>query len=410
MNLADRFTDLETPLETPAFVYDTATVKRLLRYAQGLRAGAACRVLFSLKPLSCPELLAIMAPYLDGFAVSSLFEARLARSVPGGPGSVHLTTPGIRPGDVAGLGEVCDYISFNSLSQWQRHREALAPKVSCGLRVNPELSFLKDARYDPCRPYSKLGAPLTEVAALAAQDPARLDGLDGLLVHTNCDSTDFRELEATVNRLHAELGDRLGRFRWINLGGGYLFDDGYDGVSGVNGVNPVDLAPLYRAVEFLHSIYGLEVMLEPGAAFVRSAGYIVSSVLDIFSNGGKEIAVLDTTVNHLPEVFEYDFEPDVAGHDDRAEWEYLLAGCTCLAGDLFGEYRFHQPLKVGDRVVFPNAGAYTMTKAHTFNGVNLPSIYALTEEGNLELKKRFTYADYAARWGVPGGAYAGRIV
>jgi carboxynorspermidine decarboxylase len=169
---------------------------------------------------------------------------------------------------------------------------------------------------------------------------------------------------------------------------------------------PADLSPLYRAVEFLQCNYGLEVIIEPGAAFVRSAGYIVATVLDIFANGAKKIAVLDTTVNHMPEVFEYDFEPDVVGHDDGAEWEYILAGCTCLAGDLFGEYRFPQPLAVGDKVVFYNAGAYTMTKAHTFNGINLPAIYALTDAGALELKKRFTYADYAARW----GAYAGSPV
>ena len=389
-----QITDLLTSLETPAFVYDEAAVRRLLRYAQLIRSRAGSRVLYSLKPLSFPDLLELMAPYLDGFAVSSLFEAKLARSVLGGGGSIHLTTPGIRPADVTEMGDVCNYISFNSLGQWNQHRKALEGKASCGLRVNPSLSFLDDERYDPCRPDSKLGAPLEDAAALAARDPARLDGLEGILVHTNCDSTDFSELEKTVNRLHAEVGDLLRRVKWINLGGGYLFDD------------PADLAPLYRAVEFLQSTYGLEVIIEPGAAFVRSAGYIVATVLDIFANRGKQIAILDTTINHMPEVFEYDFEPDVVGHDDGAEWEYILAGCTCLAGDLFGEYRFHQPLTVGDKVVFYNAGAYTMTKAHTFNGINLPTIYAMTEGGSLELKKRFTYADYAARW----GAYAGSPV
>ena len=109
--------------------------------------------------------------------------------------------------------------------------------------------------------------------------------------------------------------------------------------------------------------------------------------------------MLDTTVNHMPEVFEYDFEPDVLGHDKDARHEYLLAGCTCLAGDLFGVYRFDEPLEAGSKVVFYNAGAYTLPKAHTFNGVNLPTIYAVSESGNLVMKKRFTYAEYAGRWG-----------
>ncbi len=385
-----QLTNLFANLETPAFVYDEAAVRQLLRYGELLRSRVACRVLYSLKPLGFPDLLGFMAPYLDGFAVSSLFEAKLARSVLGDRGAVHLTTPGLRPNDLAELGDVCNYISFNSLSQWNQHRYALGQKVSCGLRVNPRLSFLDDERYDPCRPDSKLGAPLEEVAALA-DGSACFDELEGLLVHTNCDSTDFVELERTVNRLDSKIGGLLRQVKWINLGGGYLFD------------NAGDLAPLYRTVQFLNSTYDLEVIIEPGAAFVRSAGYIVSSVLDIFANGSKKIAILDTTVNHIPEVFEYDFEPDVVGHDEQAEWEYTLAGCTCLAGDLFGEYRFHHPLKVGSRVIFPNAGAYTLTKAHTFNGVNLPTIYARTGPNRLELKKRFTYADFTARW----GAYAG---
>jgi len=110
--------------------------------------------------------------------------------------------------------------------------------------------------------------------------------------------------------------------------------------------------------------------------------------------------VLDTTVNHMPEVFEYGFQPDVVGHDDDAPQEYLLAGCTCLAGDLFGAYRFPEPLTVGDKVVFSNAGSYTLVKAHTFNGVALPSVYALTTGGELVLKSSPSYGEYATRWGL----------
>ena len=135
----------------------------------------------------------------------------------------------------------------------------------------------------------------------------------------------------------------------------------------------------------------------------RTAGYIISSVLDVFTSEGKRIAVLDTSVNHMPEVFEYGYEPDVVGHDDDAPYEYLLAGCTCLAGDIFGEYRFAEPLEVGEKVVFYNCGAYTLTKAHMFNGVNLPTIYAINEVGDLVFKKGFTYADFAGKWGADAG-------
>jgi len=372
-------------IATPAFVYDEAAIDRLLDHTDRLRAACSCRVLYSLKPFSFVDVLARMAKRLDGFAVSSPFEARLARQITGDRESIHMTTPGMRREEVREIGTLCDYVSFNSLHQWDMYHEELGRQVSCGLRVNPQLSFVDDDRYNPCRPHSKLGVPLEELVVLG---PGRLAGLEGLLLHSNCESTRFSEIHATVMRLHAQLGELLQNVKWINLGGGYLFD------------GSEDVPVLYESVEFLRSNYGLEVFLEPGAALIQSAGYIVSSVLDVFSSEGKRIAVLDTSVNHMPEVFEYGYEPDIVGHDDDAPYEYLLAGCTCLAGDLFGEYRFAEPLEVGKRVVFSNAGAYTLSKAHMFNGVNLPTIYAITEGGDLVLKKGFSYADFAGKWGA----------
>ena len=122
----------------------------------------------------------------------------------------------------------------------------------------------------------------------------------------------------TRNHIHIKL-------QWINLGGGYVWDE------------TTDFGPLQEAVDLLTTKYGLQVFLEPGAGIVNSAGYLVASVIDLFKCDGKMIAVLDTTVNHLPEVFEYQYEPDVIEHVDDAPHEYILAGCSCMSGDLFGE-------------------------------------------------------------------------
>ena len=375
------------PIETPAFIYDEVAIERLLDLGDQVRAQSSCKVLYSLKPFSFYDALEMMAPRLDGFAVSSLFEARLARQTVGG-GSVHITTPGIRSDEIADIGTLCGFISFNSLPQWDRYHKELKSHLSCGLRVNPQLSFVGDQRYDPCRPHSKLGVPLADLVTVATHYPERLSGIEGLHVHSNCESTDLADLHATVMHLHDQLGNLLQRVKWINLGGGYLLGDSQN------------FTAFYEAVEFLRTSYGLQVFIEPGAAFIQSAGYIVSTVLDVFQSEGADVAVLDTTVNHMPEVFEYGYEPDVIGHDNDAAFEYILAGCTCLAGDIFGEYRFDRPLSVGDKMIFYNVGAYTLSKAHMFNGINLPAIYALTKAGDLALKQRFTYDDFAAKWGA----------
>ena len=143
----------------------------------------------------------------------------------------------------------------------------------------------------------------------------------------------------------------------------------------------------------------MKLSLNPGTFLVRDSGYLVSSVIDLFQRDGKNIAVLDTTVNHLPEVFEYQCEPDVLGDDLSNKNEYILAGGSCLAGDVFGVYRFENELELGSKVIFEKVGSYSLVKAHTFNGINLPDVYCLEDGTGLEKVKSFTLEQYVHYYG-----------
>ena len=372
---------------TPAFIYDEAAIASKCIGMRALSLGVKFSQLF---PLKCHNLfgsLKIIAKHVDGFAASSLFEAQLAREILGDGKKIHFTSPGLRDDELEALLSLCDGISFNSLSQWTRFKDKLSGRVTSGLRINPQLSFVKDARYNPCRPHSRLGVPLEQIKQALASQPELLQGFEGIHFHTNCDATDWSPLLNTVQHLHSHIPRLLRQCRWVNLGGGYLLDDN------------TDLSPFREAVQLLQNKYELEVIIEPGAGIVRDTCFLVAQVVDLFESDGKQVAVLDTTVSHMPEVFEYQFSPDVVGDSDEGRYSYILAGATCLAGDVFGEYTFDAPLAVGSRVTFTGVGAYTLVKSHMFNGVNLPTIYALTPAGELTLQKQFKYEDFIRRWG-----------
>jgi carboxynorspermidine decarboxylase len=378
----------DADLQTPAFVYDEAG---LLANIQSVRAAiqdSRVELLFALKAFTVEGGLRRISPYLDGFHVSSLFEARLAREILADSGIVHFTAPSIRSDEAEAIVRCSDMISFNSFSQWQSCRHLQNGWVRVGLRVNPQLSFLDDERYDPCRRHSKLGEPISRLAKRVREDPASLDGISGILVHNNCESRDFAELRQTIERIETELAPLLERIDWINLGGGYLFQEG------------ADPGPLKEIIPRLQSEYGLGVLMEPGAAIAQGAGYLVTTVVDLFESEGREVAVLDTSVNHVPEVFEYQTRLDVAGAGEGRAHPYILAGATCLAGDVFGVYAFDERLTVGARLIVANRGAYSLVKANMFNGVNLPAIYGLATDGQLTLKRRFSYEDFLGRCGV----------
>jgi carboxynorspermidine decarboxylase len=370
-------------LATPTFVL---LEDRLLDNCRSIRRIAdalQARALYSLKALCLPAVVPSMARLLHGFSVSSLFEARLARDFGGQNVTVHLTTPALRPQEATSLSELCDLVSLNSLSQLERYGEALSRCVELGLRVNPGLSFVGDPRYDPCAPESRLGVALDRIQALIEKDRDALSGIRGLHLHTNCESENFSQLRDTVLLIVPVLR-RLGSgITWINLGGGYYFPE-----SGV----PEDLS---AAIELLRAVNpDLDVYLEPGTAVTQDAGALVTTVLDIIEQSPVPIAILDTTINHLPEVFEYQYVPDVHGASSGGRYAYKLTGCSCLSGDVFGDCRFDHPLKVGSRLCFLDVGSYSYAKANMFNGIPMPLACIARADGSCEIYRAPTYESW----------------
>lgn len=378
--------------QTPSYVFDESTLVQDANAARDALATCGAHLLFAMKSCACVPVLERLSDIVDGLHASSLFEAKLGRQVLGSKGVIHVTTPAIAAAEVDELCDTSDLISCNSLTQWDMLRNRAAGKASLGLRLNPDMSFIPDERYDPCRRHSKLGAPIDDVREVLEQDPKRFDGLEGLLIHTNSESQDFRELLATVERLDELLSPLLSQLKWIDLGGGYLYRDG------------TDYGPLNHAVSLLRSKYDLKVYMEPGTSIIQRAGTLVATVLDVFPSSGLDVAVLDASVNHLPESYELQFSPDARGDKELSGFRYILAGATCLAGDIFGDYEFVEPLLPGDRVVLEDVGAYSMVKAHMFNGVNMPSVYWKPTDGTSRLVKQFTFSHFLERCGVKDDA------
>lgn len=369
---------------SPALILDKNSVTRVLQKLTQLKRQCSCKVLYSVKALPFATVMDWVSTAVDGYSVSSLFEARWAAERialnPGIAHSVHLTTPGISPDQIVELSQHCSHISFNSYTQYQRYAETISSSVSVGLRINPKLSFLADDRFDPCRRWSKLGVSIDEFYELGALKP-----LQGLHIHNAFSALDFDPLIKTMDKLTDKLRLEWMNLKWLNLGGGYLFDQ------------IENFQPFIEMVTQLRDEFSVDVYIEPGKALVGHAGHLVATVIDTFISDNERIAVLDTSVNHNPEVFEYQRQPILHEHALNGEYRVMLVGCTCLAGDIFGWYQLDKPLVVGDRVTFKQVGAYSLIKANRFNGYNLPDIYTVDAD-RLTKVKQYQYMDYRNQW------------
>ncbi len=367
-------------VSTPAFILDQASMIQSFEQLAAFRNQSGCNILYSIKALPLSRVLEWAEPWVDGFSVSSLFEARLAADVaPKKP--LHLTTPGLRPDQFEEISRLCSHISFNSVSQQQRLIGIAGADLSLGVRINPKVSFIDDSRYDPCRKASKLGVAIDDIIAL--QD---LSGIQGLHFHTNFDSLSALPLLHTIDLLEERLGFCFEQLSWLNLGGGYLPESYFNNQN------------LIRRIKQLRSDWGIDVYIEPGKGVLANVGYLVATVIDLFESDDKQIALLDTSVNHLPEVFEYQLPPNLIEHDPLGQNKYQLTGSTCLAGDVFGDYLLSYSLQPGDRLIFADVGAYSLVKAHRFNGYNLPDLYCYNDKHKLTKLKEYSYQDYRQQW------------
>ncbi len=368
---------------SPSYVVDLGRLRHNLALLGRVQEESGATVLMALKAFAMWKTFPLIRETLSGVCASSPWEARLGREEFGK--EVHSFAAAFKEDDVRELLSLSDHMVFNSFEQlerfrplWQHHQ----PHVSVGLRINPQHSEGHTALYDPCAPCSRLGITLD------AFHGRSLEGVEGLHFHTLCEQM-LEPLERTVAAVEKQFGEYLHGMRWLNLGGGHhITREGYD------------IEGLIRLIKRLRTTYGVDVYLEPGEAVIIGTGVLVSEVLDIVHNA-MDIAILDVSATcHMPDVLEMPYRPEVTNGDFPGvhPHTYRLAGPSCLAGDVIGDWSFCQPLTVGQRLVFEDMSHYTMVKTTTFNGIQHPALCIYEpNDGTLEVVRHFGYSDFKAR-------------
>jgi carboxynorspermidine decarboxylase len=260
------------------------------------------------------------------------------------------------------------------------------PGLEVGIRVNPGYSnaTLGGALYDPCAPFSRFGTPAGQL------DDVPWDKIDIFHAHSLCESLHNGSV-GLIEHVARNFAPYLRRVKAVNFGGGHFINKpGYD------------LDPLIAAVKAFRAEFDIDVIFEPGAGLVVDAGYLVASVIAIHEND-KQIAILDASAScHMPDVLEVPYTPSVVGAAEAGvkPHSYILAGKTCMTGDIIGEYSFAAPLVAGDRIVLTDMMQYSFVKNTTFNGTPLPDLGILDEDGRYRVLRSFGYEDFRERLGA----------
>ncbi|MDR1718826.1 MAG: carboxynorspermidine decarboxylase [Dysgonamonadaceae bacterium] len=372
-------------IKTPCYVLEEAPLRRNLALIKAVKERAGVTIILAFKAFALWKAFPIIREYIPYATASSPFEARLAYEEMKHP--AHTYSPAYTDDGFSDIMKYSSHITFNSLSQFERFYPRIRQypkKISCGLRINPEYSNVKTAIYNPCTPGSRLGI---SASLLGDRLP---EGIEGLHFHTLCESSSD-DLEKVLIRVERQFGKQLQLIRWLNMGGGHLMTR-----------NGYDTEHLIRLLlDFRCRYPHLEVILEPGSAFLWETGSLVSSVVDIVENNGICTAIVDVSFTcHMPDCLEMPYQPAIRGAFQQpvpGKPTYRIGGNSCLSGDFMGDWSFEVPLKIGDRIIFEDMIHYTIVKTTMFNGVPHPDIALLKTDGTLEMLRRFDYDDYKRR-------------
>ncbi len=374
-----------TKIPSPCYVMEETLLRRNLQLIRSVQERAGVNIILAFKAFALWRSFPIIREYIGHSTASSVSEAQLAFEEMGS--LAHTYAPAYTEEEFPLFLKYSSHITFNSLSQFERFYplvKASGKDIACGLRINPEFSVVETDLYNPSAPGSRLGVTADRIGD---QLP---EGITGLHLHNLCENNSY-DLEKTLAVVEQKFGRFFSRIQWLNLGGGHLMTH-----------KDYNVEHLIEVLTALKARYPhLEIILEPGSAFVWETGVLVATVADIVENHGVKTAMLNVSFAcHMPDCLEMPYKPRIRGaYQESIEGKptYRMGGNSCLSGDFMGEWSYDEPLQLGDRVVFEDMIHYTTVKTTLFNGVTHPSIGLWSTDDRFILYRRFGYEDYKQR-------------
>ena len=357
---------------TPLFVYSKA---HLDRRVSELRAALPGRigVNFAVKANPHPDVIAHMAPMVDGFDVASSGE--LAKLVAAGidAGRVSFAGPGKRDDELEAAILAGATLNCESEGEGERalaigQRVGKTPRIA--IRVNPDFE-LKGSGMKMGGGAKPFGVDAERVPALARKLIAQGAEWRGLHIFTGSQALSadaIIEAQGNVLGLAAQLAEDIGEtLPKLNMGGGF-------GIPYFPGDEPLNLAEVgaalsERVANLPDILAKTELCLELGRYLVGEAGVYLCRVIDRKISHGVTYLVTDGGLHHqlaasgnFGTVIRRNYPVAIASrYAEEADDVVNVVGCLCTPLDRLADAALMPRAEVGDLVAVFCAGAYGAT-------------------------------------------------
>lgn len=357
---------------TPAQIIDLNRIRKNIKNIDIIRKTTNCKFYFTLKGFSNDKILNYFIDNFDGISASGVFEMKLAKEF---NKKVSVFSTAFTKNNVDEICKNTDYIIFNSMNQYESFKNiALNNNCSIGIRINPEYTELSNSfGANTSKENSHLGIKKKNMPNYQEFVSNKIEGIH---LHTMCEQG-ADVLERTIDNLITNYDEYLKRIKWLNLGGGQLF-----------GKENYDINRAIRAINKLKKQYDFNVIFEPCEGIMYHSGYYVTKIIDIID---KNVIVDGSAICHISDSVYKGWKRDILGEDINYQNNYDIIGCSCYAGDSFGNYNFKNKLQIENKIIFEDTASYTMVKSNMFNGIKMPNLYIIDLDGVIKPIKDYDY-------------------
>ena len=267
-------------------------------------------------------------------------------------------------------------INLDSVSQVERWR-TLFPNRKFGIRCNigEYVGALKTHAGYFIGKESRLGLLPAEIQKLDCKD-----SINGLHIYIG---TDLNDLEYFLEcyRILASFIPLFPNIDYLNLGGGFGIPK--------NGEDHFRIREYsYRLTELMDSLSEshkkeIRLILEPGRIIAGDSGYFVSRVTDVKHRNGSQYIGVDASSTQFPRPLFYQDEATHPlmiikyGIPQKTEkgGESFVFGCSTYSRDFLARAVILPEARIGDLLIFGNAGAYSASACTSFLGFPKPQEY-----------------------------------
>lgn len=351
---------------TPVLIIDREKIEQKARLIGRRIPGA--EVYYAVKANPHPEVLKLLDSLGLGFEIASEGELRVLEGL-GVSGDRIISSNPIKT-DIFLREAVRAGVRYFAFDSEDELKKLAAVSPGCGVYVR--LSVPNEGSEWPLsRKFGVEPDKALELLMLAADK-----GLSplGVTFHVGSQCANPYNWDTALQKsaLLWEIADKAGiRLTLLNMGGGY----------------PIyytreifDIAELEQKIsKSLRRLFpeDLRVFLEPGRAVVGDAGLFVTSIIGKTSRSGENWIHLDLGVfNGLMEAvggIRYSYLSNSSG--PVRSW--TLAGPSCDSFDVIDRDVLLPEPDIGDRLIIPGCGAYTISYASEFNGFSIPGTVLL---------------------------------